>query len=116
MSNITMDMTSTVESFEEVLMYNPLGDSEEIIDGVLTGYSFEEQVYPEEVWKRFINPQNLKKKVPTMPKVVFLPSKKLLRIIIDANIKFARKESEALFLLRFGIVENIQFHLSQSTE
>ena len=41
LTKIQMDMKTTVNSFEEVSMYNPLADSEQTIDTILSDYNFD---------------------------------------------------------------------------
>jgi hypothetical protein len=45
------------------------------------------------------------------PKCVFLPDKELIRIMIRANVKFAKKDTKEAFLLRFGLAENYKQNL-----
>ena len=60
--------------------------------------------------------KNMSRELPKMPRVVFLPDEKVMRTMIMANLKYAMNESIDVFLLRFGVVENERWHITQFME
>jgi hypothetical protein len=46
-----------------------------------------------------------------IPKIIFLPDKTLIREMIHANLKFAKKDKLHIFLLRYGVVEDEKWHI-----
>ena len=60
--------------------------------------------------------KNMSRELPKMPRVVFLPDEKVMRTMIMANLKYATTESIDVFLLRFGVVENERWHITQFME
>ena len=56
----------------------------------------------------------LKKKPLQPPGVIFMPSKRILRIMIEANIEHSQTESLEKYLLRFGLVTNPLWYLNNT--
>jgi len=98
-----MDFHNRVETFEEILMLDPENPtSQDLVDTTISDYHFFGQVYAHK--DQFMNKENLSKELPMVPKTMFLPSEALMKQMIDANLKYGRKERLANFLLRFGCV------------
>ena len=51
----------------------------------------------------------------TPPKCIFLPSQKVIRSMIKANIKFSKFDDIPRFLLRFGIFADVKFWKFEKT-
>jgi len=108
-----MDFINRVKSFEEVLMINPMDEeaSAAQVKKTIASYDFDGQVYSKKIVAEYMSHENLYRKLPKLPKTLFIPSDTLMKQMIDANIKFAGGDSFDRFLLRFGCVENVHWHM-----
>ena len=46
-----------------------------------------------------------------VPKVIFAPSKEVMRIMILGTVKYGKKDRLEEFLLRFGVMEDQRWHV-----
>jgi len=99
-----MDREHTVNSFEEVGMCNPFKTkkSEKESRQIINTFDFYSEVYPKFIFGAIMEALANNDKVKP-PKCVFVPSKKLLRSIIKALIKYWKDDEETI-LLRFGLI------------
>ena len=80
-------------------MVNPFqADSFKKVKKIVKFYNFYTHIYEEY--------ENQDKKQMQMPKVIFLPNPAIMKCMILANLKFAKKDSLQAFLLRFGVIED----------
>ena len=107
-----MDFQNRVKTFEEVLMVDPLDEvnSRGSVKKIASQYDFDGSVYSKKVTSQYMCAENLSRKLPKPPRIVFMPTDSMMRKMIDANIKYSSTDTIARFLLRFGCVENIQKH------
>jgi len=104
-----------VNSFEEVYCVDPANSKSlknclEHVDQL----DFYTQIYPEEYLTPYIEAITSVSKSIQAPRLIFLPSEEMVRRIIATNIKYAQKDSLEEFLLRFGLLEHMKYHLSKS--
>ena len=45
------------------------------------------------------------------PKTRFVPDRAILRVMIEANLKYSKKDNEQKFLLRFGLLDDPNWYL-----
>ena len=65
-------------------------------------FDFYTEVYPQSVMQSLIEALVNKEKVQA-PKCIFVPDKRLIKEMIKALLKYGPKDSEEIFLLRFGL-------------
>ena len=92
-------------------MFDPFNKkSFPMLKEMLSVYDFFTQVYPEQVMAGIITAVEEKRGIQP-PKCIFVPEKELIRKMIKANILYGEKDSETIFLLRFGLLDNPNWHL-----
>jgi len=68
-------------------------------------FDFYTEVYPKYIFGAII--ESIKKKETVKPpKCVFVPNKEVMRSMIKALVKYGSKDSDEVFLLRFGLITN----------
>ena len=101
-----MDFANKITSFEEVLMIDPFKKkSHREARSIASSYSFETSIYPKSATN--FEPSSAVK----VPKVIFFPDKKVMRTMIRANLKFGKRDKLEEFLLRFGVLEEQNWHV-----
>jgi hypothetical protein len=85
-----MDTTNRVEKFEDVLMFDPTKKSNSIqsVMKAAEQLNFYTQVYPEHIMEDYEYHARVNGAIKP-PKCIFLPTKDLIRKMIDTNLKFA---------------------------
>jgi len=101
-----MDREHKIKSFEEIGMTNPF-DTRRSIERSKTEvklFDFYTEVYPKYIFGAII--EAIKNKEPVKPpKCVFVPSKDVMRSMIKALVKYGKRDSREMFLLRFGLID-----------
>ena len=106
---IKMDLKNKITSMEEVLMRNPFQKrSHRVSRTIAANYNYYTDIYPPSVTSQLDTSTT---KSVKLPKVIFIPDKSVLRCMILANVKFSKKDSVEEFLLRFGMVEDEEWHV-----
>ena len=109
---VDMDLVNEQTSFEELLMMNPNNKkSLEDCEKVASSIDFYTNVYPDHVIDPLIHATRVKRAI-IPPKCIFLPCKELIRTVVKANLKHAKKDTLQEFLLRFGLMENPNWYLN----
>ena len=102
-----MDRTNTVSNFSELGMANPFKTKSSLKDAIseVKTFDFLTEVYPSAVMKSIMEAIKNKENVQA-PRCIFVPDDKLIRQMQKALLKYAHKDSEEIFLLRFGLIKN----------
>jgi hypothetical protein len=129
--NVKMDLHNKVTSLESVLMINPFTKkSHRVARSVASAYNIDDEIYTETsvpkenvneflichtILERFIdkNEERSEKKAVQVPKVIFLPNREVMRVMILGVVKFGKKDRLEQFLLRFGLMEDQQWHVNE---
>jgi hypothetical protein len=48
------------------------------------------------------------------PKCMFIPSRKIMRMVIKANLMYSKGDNMAQFLLRFGLIDDPNWYLKRN--
>ena len=97
-----MDFVNKVQSFEEVQMINPFKeDSISQMKANLQSWIYSKLVYPRRCYK-FTNDETMI--VP--PRMIFIPSKSVIRTMVKANLMYGETDTLEQFLLRFGLLDS----------
>ena len=108
LNNLKMDVTNKVESMEELLMINPFQKrSHRVARIIASTFNLDGKIYPDKAVYYF------DQTTVKVPKVIFFPSKAVMRCMIDGNLKFGKRDRLEQFLLRFGVVEDTTWHVEQ---
>ena len=99
-----MDRTNTVSNFYELGMTDPMKTKESLKDALseVGTFDFFTEVYPSSVMKSIVESIKNQEKVQP-PKCIFMPDKSLLKQMIKGLLKYGAKDTEDIFLLRFGL-------------
>jgi len=73
---------------------------------------FYTQVYPDSIVEECLLAVSLGLSIKP-PRCIFLPSKDMYKIMIQANLKYSKKDNLQTFLLRFGLIENPNWYLKK---
>jgi hypothetical protein len=117
MFRLEMNLHDKFDNFEDLLLLNPMDKkSVEKCKKELSTRDFLMNVYPEDVIARFsssVHNSNRGLHAPP-PSMLFKPTRKLIRIMIQANLRWSSKESLEHFLLRFGMLDDPKWHMKQN--
>ena len=101
-----------ITSFAEIGLIDPFSTKKKGEDALNTLSSFEimTDIYPENIIDQDMLTRGKKfKPSKTLPKMIFLPHKNLLRTMVRAILKYGT-EPEHAFLMRFGIIEDMSIY------
>ena len=99
-----MDRTNEVSNFYELGMTDPMKTKKSLKDAYseVKTFDFFTEVYPASVMKSIMESIKHKEKVQP-PRCIFMPNKSLLKQMIKGLLKYGAKDTEDIFLLRFGL-------------
>jgi hypothetical protein len=103
-----METKNKVHSFEEVALCDPSCTLKSLENAKETVriFDFYTEVYPSYIMQAIMEALNNNEKVQP-PKCVFIPETEMLRVMIRALVEHGNKDTEEVFLLRFGLVKTI---------
>jgi hypothetical protein len=109
-----MDFKNQIDEFEDVGMLNPFETTQSFVKAheTLKYYNFNTEVYPDTVISELLEATKEHRNIKP-PKCIFVPSKKIVRIMIKAMAEFATRDSQECFLLRFGLLDDPNWYLKQ---
>ena len=115
---LQMNLHDKIENFEDISCLNPTNKkSMDICTQKLISEDFFQNVYPDELIAKHeaaIHETDRGLHAPPPP-TLFLPSKKIMRTMIQTNLRYSSKENEHLFLLRFGLLDDPIWYSNYST-
>jgi hypothetical protein len=102
-----MDRANNISNFYELGMTDPFKTKKTIADAIseIKTFDFYTEVYPQSVMKSILEALKNNEKVQA-PKCIFVPDKSMIMQMQKALYKFGPKDSEDIFLLRFGLFRN----------